>query len=110
MEKKFIVPATTMLAGIIVWVMLLLVNSPGGNAPWMELLLGITAGGFIYFSAVRCKKAGGPRGGNIFRTILLLAFAVLSYLFIGTASAVVLLIAGIVTSLLIFNGSQQAAV
>ena len=103
MEKKIIVPASTMLAGIIIWIIFLLINGTEGSALWMELTIGIVSGGFIFFSGFRCHKVGGPRSGNIFRSVLLLVLAVLSYLLIGVTTSLVLLIAGIVTSLLIFK-------
>lgn len=103
MEKKFIVPATTMLGGIIIWIILLLLKDKEENILWMELLFGIASGFLIFFSAVRCKKAEGPLGGNIFRTLLLIAFAVLSYFFVGNVSAFILLIAAIATSILVLT-------
>lgn len=107
MEKKFIVPATTMLAGIITWIILLLLKGKNDDALWLELIFSIAAGSLIFFSAVRCKKAEGPLGGNIFRTILLIALAALSYFFIGGVSAVILLIAAIATTILVISNLRS---
>ena len=105
MEKKFIIPATTFLAGIIVWIALILVKETSGFPLWLELLLGLVTGSLIFYSGFRCKQVGGPRGGIIFRAVLLFALAVLSYIFIGTASAALLLVASVATVLLVFKSS-----
>jgi hypothetical protein len=71
MEKKFILPAFTMIGGIIVWLVLLLIHGSENFSFLMELLLSLAAGFLIWFSAVRCRMADGPREGNIIRTIIL---------------------------------------
>lgn len=103
MEKKFIVPASAMLAGLIIWIGFLLINGTSGSTFLLELIIAIVSGGLIFFSGYRCYKIGGPRAGNIFRSALLLVLAVLSYFLIGITSSVVLLAASIATSLLIFK-------
>ena len=106
MEKRFIVPAVTFLAGLIIWISILLIIGTGEFILWQELLIGFLTGSFICFSAYRCRKADGPRGGNVFRTIILFVLATLSYLYIGTASAVLLLVAAIAIVLLILRKIQ----
>jgi hypothetical protein len=107
MEKKFIVPASTMLAGLIIWVGFLLISGTGGSALWLEFIIAIVSGGLIFFSGYRCYKIGGPRTGNIFRSALLLVLAVLSYFLIGITASFVMLAASIATSLLIFKTPVQ---
>jgi hypothetical protein len=106
MEKRFIIPAVSFLAGLVIWIAALLVIETGSFILSQELLLGLITGGLIFFSAYRCKKADGPRGGNIFRTIILLVLATLSYFFIGIASAMMLLAAAVATSILVFMKLQ----
>ena len=51
MEKKFILPASTMLGGIAVWLILFFAVNWELAELWQELLLGILVGGLIVFSA-----------------------------------------------------------
>ena len=103
MEKKFIVPASTMLGGILVWVIFLISNGSENSNIWSQLLIGLATGGLILFSGIRCHKVGGPRGGNVFRAVLLLVLAVLSYFLFGFGLAGVLFLASILTGLLVFK-------
>jgi len=106
MEKRFIIPAVTFLGGIAIWITVLLVIGTREFIMWQEVLTGFVTGGFIFFSGYRCRKVDGPRGGNVFRTIILLVLAILSYLFIGTVSAVILTVAAIATGILILGKVQ----
>jgi len=92
MEKKFILPASTFLGGIIVWLLFFFFVGTGKNILWIELLSGIVIGGLIIFSAFSCKRADGPKSGNLFRSGVLLVLAILTYWKIGIVSAIVLLL------------------
>jgi hypothetical protein len=101
MERKYIVPASTMISGLILWIIFLIV-SPAGEAAFLtELLLGLISGGLILFSAFRCRAVGGPKEGNIFRASLLFIMTVLSFWLIGNISAIILLMASAGTFILV---------
>lgn len=96
MEKKYIIPASTLFAGIIVWVIFLLFFTKGEMTLIAEVASGIIIGGLFIFSAIRCRLVDGPKGGNIFRFSLLFIMAILSYWLLGTAAAILLMIASII--------------
>jgi hypothetical protein len=76
MQKKFIVPATTMILGLLTWVAFLITRAKVPGLPaGIGAVLCLVAGGLIVFSAFRCRKVNGPRGGNIFRSALLAVLA-----------------------------------
>jgi len=109
MEKKFIIPASTMFLGIIAWVILLLVINKGDSVLWHELLSGILVGGLISVSAFTCRRADGPRAGNIFRTVLLLVMAIVTYLLIGAIFGSLLLVSAIITGTIAYNTKPTVA-
>jgi hypothetical protein len=96
MEKKYIIPASTLFAGIIVWVIFLVTYTKGEMTFIAEAAAGIIIGGLFIFSAIRCRLVDGPKGGNIFRFSLLFVIAILSYWLLGTATAILLLFASII--------------
>jgi len=96
MEKKYIIPASTLIAGILIWVIFLIVYTKDEMTFISELFLGLITGGLLIFSAFRCRRVGGPKGGNIFRASLLFVIAVLSYWLIGITAAILLLVSSIV--------------
>ena len=104
MEKKYIIPASTLLASILIWVIFLIVYTKDEMTPMHELSLGLITGGLLTFSAYRCRHAGGPRAGNIFRASLLFVIAVLTYWLIGITAAILLLAATVWT---IFRGTEK---
>ncbi len=106
MEKKYIVPASTLIAGILIWVIFLIVYSKDEVTLLSEVLLGVISGGLLLFSAFRCRKVGGPKGGNIFRASLLLIMAILTYRLIGINAAVLLLAASIAVLFLVLKKSE----
>jgi uncharacterized membrane protein len=106
MEKKYILPASTLFAGIIIWIIFLIVYPNENNAQMREVLIGIVTGGIIFFSAFTCRRAGGPKGGNIFRASLMFVMAVISYWLIGITAAIILLAASAAIILLLAGKSE----
>jgi len=108
MEKKYIIPASTMISGLILWIIFLIVYSKDDAALQTEILIGLISGGLILFSAFRCRAVGGPREGNIFRASLLFIMTVLSFWLIGSTSAIIFLAGSAATLLLVFKKYQAA--
>jgi hypothetical protein len=106
MEKKFILPATTFLAGIIIWLYFFFFIDSDQPIVWIELTLGIIISGLIVFSAYTCRRAGGPKSGNMFRTGILLVLASLTFWKIGNSAAIILLAASLITLLIVLNTKQ----
>jgi hypothetical protein len=106
MERKFIVPATTFLAGIIIWLYFFFFMVSNHLVVWMELIFGIVIGGLIVISALACRRAGGPKSGNIFRSGILLVMGVLTFWKIGISAAIILLAAAVFTLLIALNTKQ----
>jgi len=111
MEKRFVVPAVSMVSGVLIWVVFFVVNLVGSLvqrlAPWLEVASCLVVGGIILFSAVRCYKVGGPRVGSIVRAVILLLMALLTIWKVGNIAASVLLGAAIVTGALALMGTYQ---
>lgn len=106
MEKRFIVPASTFLGGIAVWLVLFFLFKSEALDLWQELLFGFITGGLIVFSAFKCKLAGGPKVGNLFRAGILLVLGIFTYLYIGIAWAIIIL-ASIITILIVVLSTKQ---
>ena len=115
MTNKFFVPAATMVAGMLIWVAFLVLHETGigvtGRSPWPEAGLCLVAGGLVVFSGVRCRQVGGPRMGNIVRTVLLIVAAAVTGWRVGTLAAGVLVAAAIATGVvaLMATGQPEAA-
>ena len=108
MEKKYILPASTLFAGIILWIIFLVVYSGDSILQMTEVLIGIVTGGIILFSAFTCRRAGGPKAANIFRTSLLFVMAVLSFWLIGMIAAILILAASLIILPMIIKKSEPA--
>ena len=106
MEKRFIVPASTFLGGIAAWLVLFFLFKSETLDLWQELIFGVITGGLIVFSAFSCKRAGGPKAGNLFRAGFLLVMGIITYLYIGVVSAIIIL-ASIITVLLIAVNTKK---
>ena len=107
MEKKYIIPASTLIAGILIWVFFLIFKSKEEITFVSELSLGIITGGLLIFSAFRCRRVGGPKGGNIFRASLLFIMAVITYWLIGMTASILLLAGSIVILLLVLRKTEE---
>lgn len=110
MEKKYIVPASTFIVGVLIWVIFLIIYSKDEITPAHEVLLGIITGGLLIFSAYSCRRVGGPKGGNIFRASLLFVVAVLSFWLIGITSAILLLAASVLILSLVLKKSESSQI
>ena len=106
MERKFIVPATTFLAGIIIWLYFFFFVELDQSIVWIELTFGIVIGGLIVISAFACRRASGPKSGNIFRSGILMVMGVLTFWKIGISVAIILLAAAVFTLLIALNTKQ----
>lgn len=106
MEKKFILPATTFLAGIIIWLYFFFFGGSDQSVVWIELIFGIIIGGLIVISALTCRRAEGPKSGNIFRSGILLIMGLLTLWKIGISAAIILLAASVITLLIALNTKQ----
>ncbi len=114
MNNKYFIPATTMFGGLFVWVAFLIFHETNGainvSSLWLGAGLCLVAGGLVFFSAVRCRQVGGPRIGNIVRTVLLIVMTTITYWRVGTVVAGVLAVAAITTGSLLLMGSYQSKV
>ena len=103
MDERFKIPAGAFLAGLAVWILLLILHLNWGwmstAAPVPQLSLSLLSAGLIGYSGIRCRRVGGPRIGGIFRTAALIILAAVGFWKIGVGSAVILIIgAGITVS------------
>jgi hypothetical protein len=114
MEKKFIVPAATFLAGVFIWVAFLVFHELGGGMNEKSLLLDaglcMVAGGLIAFSAARCRRVGGPRIGTIVRTGVLIGMAVITYWRVDAVTACVLAVAASLTGVMLLMKIHRSAI
>jgi len=106
MERKFIVPATTFLAGIIIWLYFFFFVVLDQSIVWIELTFGIVIGGLIVISALACRRASGPKSGNLFRSGILLVMGLLTFWKIGISAAIILLASAVYTLLIALNTKQ----
>ena len=110
MRSKYFIPAATMIAGLIVWVVLIVLHETVDAVGKHPLKLGaglcLVAGGLIARSGLRCRQVNGPRLGNIVRTGLLIVMAAVTWWRIGAIAAIVLLVAAVVTGVLALMGSR----
>lgn len=112
MEKRFIIPAVSFIAAVIVWVALAFLPGIMGwesaQTSWLQTLLCLITGILMFISAARCRQVAGPRGGIIFRAILLLLMAVYTFWKIGIAAAFLLLVAAIACGVLALGKFKQS--
>ncbi len=106
MEKRFIVPGSTFLGGIAVWLVLFFLFKSETLDLWQELIFGVITGGLIVFSAFRCKLAGGPKTGNLFRAGFLLVMGIFTYFYIGIISTLIIL-ASMIAALLVALNTRE---
>jgi hypothetical protein len=111
MDKKYFVPVATMLAGVLVGVVFVILRETSGlvndKSLWTGAGFCLATGGFMVFSGLRCRQVGGPRVGNIVRTVLLIITAGITCLRAGIFGAGILAAAAIVTGVFFLTGSKQ---
>jgi hypothetical protein len=111
MEKRFVIPAVTFIAAVLIWIALAILHGmnilPSEYAPWPEALFCLVTAVLMFISSARCRQIGGPRGGIIFRSLMLLLLAVYTFWKIGVIAACVLLVAAIASGALAFGKFKQ---
>jgi hypothetical protein len=106
MKNKFFLPASTMLASLIVWVVFLILH-PDKQSLWLGAGLCLASGGLMVFSAFSCRHMRGPRIGNFIRTGLLVIMAAITCWRAGIVETALLALAAIVTSVLALMGTKR---
>ena len=112
MKNKYFIPASTMLAGLFLWIAFLVLHEVGGgsndSSSWYGAGLSLVAGGLIFYSAVRCRQVGGPRIGTYVRTGLLIVMTIITCWRIGVVVSGVLAVAAIATGALLLLGARPS--
>ena len=110
-KNKFFLPASTMLASLITWIIFLILHEkciiPDGQSLWLGLGLCMASGGLMVFSAFSCRHVRGPRIGNFIRTGLLAIMAAITCWRAGIIETTVLALAAIITGVLALMGTKQ---
>jgi hypothetical protein len=111
MDKKYRVTISTMLAGILVWIILIILHETAGaicgRSPGFEAGMCAVVGALIVFSGISCRQVGGPRIGNVVRTALLLITGLITWWRVGPVSASILACGAIITGVLALIGSKR---
>ena len=100
MDKKFIAPAGIMIVTLILWIGFAVTHLQYSKT--VGTLICLSAGILMPVSAIPCRQAGGPRIGNIIRTILLLLMGISSYHWINLTGGLLLMAAALLTGILVF--------
>ena len=97
MEKKFVAPASTFIAGIVLWIALVVLRLAHagflGELPWLGTAVTIAVGILVLISGFLCLQAGGPAAGQLVRLLVLLGLAVYAHFQVGAEAMIVVLIA-----------------
>jgi hypothetical protein len=104
-KNKFFLPASTMLASLLVWIVFLIFHK--GQSQWLGPGLSLAAGGLMVFSAYICRHVRGPRIGNFIRTGLLVIMTAITGWRGGIADTVVLALAAIVVGVVALVGTRK---
>ena len=107
MQKNFMLPASLMFGGIILFVLFLVFLNSETLSLSLEIIFGLVVGGMVTGSAFACLSAGGPSNANIFRAVLLLVMGGLSFWLVGNYSTVIFALATIVTAVFTVKPKQQ---
>jgi hypothetical protein len=109
MKNKFFLPASTMLASILVWVVFLILHGKGvrPDGLWLGLGLCLAAGVLMIFSAFSCRHVRGPRIGNFIRTGLLAIMAAVTCWRAGIVETIVLAVAAVVVGVMALMGTKR---
>jgi hypothetical protein len=93
MDRKYVLPVTTMLTGLGLWialvVMLLAGFGPALHWTWLAPAMCIASGALILISGIVCAKAGGPFAGLVVRLGVLLGLAAYAQWVVGQISATI---------------------
>ncbi len=111
MSNRFLLPAATMLVGIIIWVVFIVLHGANGwvheLSPWSDLAASLLAGGLIVYSGIRCRQVGGPRVGQIIRTCILLFMAIYTLLKLTVSAGILLILAAAPTAFMALQGATN---
>jgi hypothetical protein len=104
MDRKFIIPISSMLLGLGVWLTYFVARKFSSAVrdwpPRAELAVALVTGALIVFSGFTCLMARGPAVGQVVRAGLLLILAGLTYWKVGAQAAAVLLFGALVLAVL----------
>lgn len=103
MEKRYVVPAVTFLAGLLIWIIFFVFTILYWKSQmplWASLIIGMLPGGLILFSGARCRQVGGPKIGTSVRAGVLFVLAIFTWWKIGMIAAGILFASAVVTGLL----------
>jgi hypothetical protein len=110
MKNKFFLPASTMLASLLVWIVFLILHEKGvrlnGQPLWLDAGLCLIAAVLMVLSAFSCRHVRGPRIGNFIRTALLAIMAAITGWRAGIAETTVLVLAAIVVGVVALMGTK----
>ena len=93
MDKRYVIPATTMIIGLFLWIVLVVLRligfGPVLDWPWLASAMCIASGVVILVSGIICARAGGPIVGAVVRLAVLLGLAAYAHWVIGRTPAVI---------------------
>jgi hypothetical protein len=105
MKNKFFLPASSMLASLLVWIIFLIFHK--GQSQWFGTGLCLAAGGLMVFSAFSCRHVRGPRIGNFIRTGLLVIMTAVTGWRGGIVETVVLAMAAVAVGVVALMGTKR---
>ena len=112
MKSKYFVPASTMIAGLLVWIVFLILCEKGDVMStwprWLGAVFCLVSGALIVYSGIRCKQIDGPGAGGIVRTAVLLVMAAVTWWRIDLAFAIILAAAAVVMGFIAPRGCRTA--
>jgi len=110
MKSKYFVPAATMIAGLLVWIVFLILCEKGdvmNEWPrWLGAVFCLVSGVLIVYSGIRCKRIDGPGAGGFVRTAVLLVMAAVTWWRIGVDFAIILAAAAVVMGVIALRGCR----
>jgi hypothetical protein len=104
-KNKFFLPASSMLASLLVWIVFLIFHK--SQSQWFGAGLCLTAALLMIFSAYICRHVRGPRIGNFIRTGLLVIMTAITGWRGGIAGTVVLALAAVVVGVVALMGPKK---
>jgi hypothetical protein len=97
MERKFVAPVSTFIAGLVLWIALVVLRFMNSvflaGTPWLGTAVTIVIGILVLVTGLLCLIAGGPAAGQLVRLLVLLGLAVYAHFQVGAAAMIVVLIA-----------------
>jgi len=108
-EKKYVIPATTMITAIVLFIALFVSNLVMHSQQFITIsrIASFLIAGLTVYSGYVCRKVGGPKAGNMARFIFLIVYGALAFWQIGTLSSVIFLVMALIPLLLFFAGELK---